>query len=514
MRFKSFKKGFGRRRLALFLAAFLFWGGWFPPAFLSARAKEVNKDIDFLALSVGFQHDYKLPEDYKGQKLRFEGTYKKLAGISYRKKENDIRFVPKRKGTAVLIIKNAKNEILKKLNIDVKKTNLHQVAKEVSDLLIAVDGISVKILNGKVVIDGEIFLPRDMDRIASVVAEYTKNRVVSLVTFSPEAQVKIARLIEEKIEIPEVSVNVVYNKFILRGTVDSDDDRKRAEIIANLYTRVDLEGSGAGPSAGGVRKKGAQGVINLIQIRPPKKDPPPEKKLIQIVVHYVELHKSFNKGFAFQWSPTINDGTTVNVSGGGIGSLPFALTATINNLFPKLNWAKSFNFARVLHNASLMLEDGSQGNIDVNTSIPITAQTSTGMVSTNQAQEALVTNLKPEIVGPMKDMVKIEVTFSATNVTGRSNQGPLITTRKLTTKLRVRAGLSAVLGGLISSNMRKNFNRLPPGQGESPPLFTLQSSKNYDVSKSQFVVFITPTITALASTGTSRIKKKFKLDES
>ncbi len=485
-----------------------------PPA--DAADDDVNKGISFLTLSVGIQHDYKLPEDYKGQKLKFEGTYKRLSGMSHRKKENALRFVPKKQGFGALIIKSAKGEILQKLNIDVRKINLRKIAKEVSDLLIAVDGINIKILNGKVVIDGQIMLPKDMDRIAAVMAQYGNQQVVSLVTFSPEAQNKIAELILKKIENPDISLDVIYSQFILRGEVEDEAEKGRAERIARLYTRIDLEGSGSGP--GKVMRRGRQKVVNLITVRPPppppKKKPPAEKKLIQIVVHYVELHKSFNKGFAFQWSPLINDGTTVNVSGGGVSQLPFALTATVKNLLPKLNWAKSFNFARILHNASLILKDGEKGIINVSTTVPVSQQTASGEISTSAPRETLMADMTPKITGPMKDHVNIKVGFRATNITGRSSEGVLTTERTLQTNLRVRGGVSAVLGGLISSNMRKNFNRLPPGSGDAPPLFTLLSSKTYETSTSQFVVFITPSITRSASSGIERIKKKFKLDES
>ena len=483
----------------------------------AALAEEANKNIDFLTLSVGIQHDHALPESYQREKLIFEGTYKRLTGAVYRKSENHIRFVPKKQGVGVLIIKNAKKEILKKINIEVRKIDLHKMVKEINDLLITVDGINVKILDGRVFIDGEIFLPRDMDRIGAVLNEYKKYGVTSLVTFSPQAQIKLAKLIEKKIENPEVTVEVIHSKFILRGTVEEEEEKIRADRIARLYTRVDLEGSGSGP--GKVRKKGQQGVINLIEIR---KQPKPKKKakkkqkeekMIQIVVHYVELHKSFNKGFAFQWSPTVNDGTSINVTGGGVASLPFALTATVKNLLPKLNWAKSFNFARVLHNASLILKNNGQGSIDVGTGVPITQQTEKGLVTTTPQTEALTALVKPKIVGPQKAHVDMQVQFTATNITGQTSSGPLTTNRKLQTSIRVRGGTSAVIGGLISSNIRKNFNRLPPGAGESPPLFTLLSSKNYDVSRSQFVVFITPTIITSASTGVNRVKKKFKLDE-
>ncbi|MGL1562962.1 hypothetical protein ACSTHQ_00345, partial [Vibrio parahaemolyticus] len=84
---------------------------------------------------------------------------------------------------------------------------------------------------------------------------------------------------------------------------------------------------------------------------------------IQMVVHYVELEKDYEKSFRFQWMPDISDGSGIQFSSGGRGpgSATAAITGTIQNLIPKLNWAKQHGFARVLQSSSIMVEDGKQG---------------------------------------------------------------------------------------------------------------------------------------------------------
>ena len=203
----------------------------------------MNKGLEFVTLSIGVQYDHSLPEDYQSFSLKFEGNYGRYANMFYIKKQNVIRFIPKKTGVGAVVIKNLKtNKILKRLNIDVKNTYLHKIANEISDLLAPVDGITIKILNNKVIIDGEILLPRDMDRIQAVVKEYGKN-VSSFVTFSTNAQNQVARLIEKEIGNPAITVKAVYNRFILEGTVDDVKDKERAVLIANLYTQYDEDGA-------------------------------------------------------------------------------------------------------------------------------------------------------------------------------------------------------------------------------------------------------------------------------
>ena len=486
-------------------------------SFSVGSATKVNKGLDFITLSEGIQYDYKLPKSYSSKKLKFEGTYTKYSSISYLKLKNLIRFTPKRIGTGVVIIKEGdKNKILKKLNIDVRKTNLHKIAKEISDLLITIDGITIKILNNKVVIDGQILLPRDMDRIQSVLNEYkSTNLVSSLVSFSPAAQNQIQKLIEKKIGNPEITVEAAYNRFILRGWVHEIEEKNRAETIANFYTQYDY--AGAGYAAQAVNRKQIPSVSNLIRVREKKQAPPPDdrKKLVQIAVHYVELKKDFNKGFLFQWTPTIDSGQTqITAQGGSAATNLFStLTATVSNLFPKLNWAKSFGFARVLHNSNILVEDGTSGSIDVKTQIPTTTIDNQQAVTTT-TEAGITASITPTIIGPRKDTVRLKINFNVKSVIGRSSSGAITSSKTVNTSIYTRSGLSAAVGGLISSSISKDYNRLPTsGVDGGTPIVNLVSAKNYDSARSQFVVFITPSIRSSASVGVNSIKEKFKVEQ-
>src|SRR5690606_1582677 len=124
--------------------------------------------------------------------------------------------------------------VIYEYRIDVKKTNLHKVAREMRSLLNDIEGIQIKIINHKVVVDGEILLPRDMNRIHSVVKQYG-DQASSLVTLSPLAQTKIAQFIERAINNPEIQVRAVNGKFILEGLASSKEEKDKAEILAKTY---------------------------------------------------------------------------------------------------------------------------------------------------------------------------------------------------------------------------------------------------------------------------------------
>ena len=89
----------------------------------------------------------------------------------------------------------------------------------------------------------------------------------------------------------------------------------------------------------------------------------------------------------------------------------------------------------------------------------------------------------------------------------------MVNERAINTSLYVRSGLSAALGGLISSGISRDYNRLPAAKTGGRPLISLFAARNYDTARTQFVVFVTPIIKSSASLGVQRIKKKFQVDK-
>jgi len=482
----------------------------------SSQATKVLNNVDYLYMHKGLEMVYPLPDKFKKEKLKFSGSYSRYVNSKYRSKSNDIHFTPKRTGSGVMIIKNKENKILRQVNIDIQKTNLHRIVAELRDLLIAVDGIEFKIYNKKVIIDGQVMLPREMDRIRQVISKYDKNLVENLVVYSPEAQKKIAETIEQEIEYPEVTVRYVHNRFLLEGCVNSRSERTRADNIARLYAQVEV--STLGKAA---ERTQDLGVVNNQLTFPCESEQKNEeerskreqiKKLIQIVVHFVEMQKTFNKNFLFQWSPAIGDGgdgTHISGNFGGPQSpngITAVLTATLSNFFPKLNWAKNFGFARVLHNSSLLIEEEQQGTISTNATV--SHSTPKGLEQSTTAEVS--TAVTPTIIGEASNFIRLQTQI----VVSSPGSGKGTISRNISTTIHVRDGFSAAIGGLITTTLDRSYNPDSFRDGVSGrPVLNLYSSKKYHTSKTQFVVFITPIIKSQSHIGVERIKKKFKLDE-
>lgn len=471
---------------------------------LNVQAQTAAVPRGYINLSQGVAFDEKAPD--LPASPQFDGDYKKVTKVFLDPNTKTLRFTPTNLGNGNLVVLDGNGKKVKEYYISVVKGNLNKVASEIKGQLQEIEGITIKIINGKVVVDGEVLLPKDIARITSVVALY-EGQATSLVRMSPIAQKKISELIERDINNPEITCRAVNGKFILEGYANNEDEKSKAFIIAQAYF-PDLANE---PGNEALKPVNAVPVINLISVKPQAAAPP--KKIIQLVVHYVELNKAYEKGFNFQWTPNLDDGTKFEFSqstrnpSGALSSI----TGTISNLLPKLNWAKEHGHARVLQSSSVIVQEGVQGVIKSQTDIPYQVQSANGVGSTSFVKSGIETKITPSIPNPQSDTISLNISFEIGTLVGQSTAGPLISNNSIQTSVAVRSGQSAAVGGLVGNQSGTEYNKKPPGVEN--PIISLHSSKLFRRNQSQFVVFVTPVIKSSASAGSEKIKAKFKLKD-
>ncbi len=469
----------------------------------------VFRSRKFINLTLGIEHDEKLPPIPAD--VEFKGDFRRLVTASFAKELNVIRFTPNHEGFATLTIHDKRNgRIVVEYRIDIKKSKLDKVVREMRALLGDVEGINIKIVNNKVVVDGQILLPKDLARIYNVVQQFG-DQASSLVTLSPLAQKKIAEFIARDINNPEIEVRAVNDKIILQGMAANEEEKIRAEIIAKTYLPDIVVEAAEEKGVIKKRKPANDGVINLIQIKEAAAKPP--AKMIQMVVHYVELNKDYSKAFKFQFTPELSDQSQMTVSGGGNspGGILTSLTSTVSNLLPKLNWAKQHGHARILQSTSLIVEDGKKGEIKQVTNQPYAVIGQNGTQGTAFAEVGIVSAITPTLTGEKSGSVQMVMSFKVSSMIGATSTGaPITSSNEMSSSVVVRDRQSAAVGGLIRSSSNTGYNR-PSGQKN--PIISLYASKEFSKDQSQFVVFVTPVVKTSASTGSEQIKKKFRLRE-
>lgn len=437
------------------------------------------------------------------------------------REQRKIMLVPTGEGTTSLTVQDTAGKIRHQIKLFVKVSDLSRVANELNLLLRDIEGVEIRIIGKKVLIDGEILLPKDFNRIVAVANQYDPKKEVGIIaTLSPLAQKIIAQKIEEDIHklgpaFKEVRVRAVNQRFLLEGTVDraGKDGKRNANIaVETAKTYVPDLFVTAGETAGLIRKPtgGPPVVVNLLIIKP---EPPAQPaKLIQITAHYVELNKAYAKNFAFNWTPGIRDSSTLKLEGGDFTS---TVTATLSSLIPKLNTAKTLGQARVLEASSLIVQDNELGTLANETEIPITVLKVAGG-ATQQGTEFKKVGLRMEInpiVIPESTNVKLKIKFSLITVIGFNEAGqPSVASNTIDTILIVKSSESAAIGGLVTNAMLTDYNKLPASiRTDQDILFNLYRSKSFQSKKSQFIVFVTPEIVPSASEGVEELKRKFRL---
>ncbi len=460
----------------------------------------------YLILYQGVEHEETLAKLPLGGD--FGGDWKGITKLAVAREYQKLRFTPVKAGIATLSIHDKKGTKVFEYRIEVRDTKLTRIVREIRALLSEIEGISIKIVNEKVVVDGKVVHPEDLNRIVAVLKQYG-NDAASLVEVSPFAQQKIAEIIEREINNPDVQVRARNGKYILTGEVNSTFDKDNAELIARTYLPPPFFGEAE--NQGDIKKRKEDPIVNLIVPRPPP-DPQP-KKLIQLVLHYVELNKDYSNSSRFQWTPTVGDTTNISFTqdsrapSGVISSI----TGTISNLLPKLNWAKAHGHARVLKTTSVITKQDVAGVVTQKTTIPYVTQNQLGASVPGTAEVSLVSNITPSIDSPRSDLISLKMTFNIGSLVSITSLGPIISNNSVTTEVSVRSGESAAVAGLIGNSQTMDYNKIPDGLQNA--LFSFYSSKAFQKNQSQFVVFVTPIMKSSASSGVDKVKEKFRLNE-
>ena len=426
-----------------------------------------------------------------------------------------LKIIPLKKGTSSVIISQENGKIARKLIYNVITNDLSNKVLTIRKLLQDIEGISIESVDDKIVIDGELVVPRDLDRILQVQEAY-KDVVFNLVSLSKISREAIARRMQKEInEDPggvNVTVRIINDTFFLFGKVDSTADRERAETIAQTYLP---EMMGSPSLRDNVLTLGAKkfSIRNMIQVEEPP--PAPTPKMVRITYHFVEIGKEYLKNSFFKWVPFLSEGSGITIGQSTTGgtaaqSSNGSFTGTISNLIPKLQSGANGGFARVLFSTVQLTEDGVKVELVREEEIPFVGAIVNGVPVTEAAKQGLVVSVEPHILGDQKiRLIDAKVRFNTVIGNGAGGRPRVLSTSTGNTII-LKSGESAALGGLITSNMSKTVDKDPEAAGNTGgnPIFTLLRSKSFTSNKSQFVVFITPKIVEDAAEGTADIKAK------
>ncbi|MGE3347338.1 MAG: secretin N-terminal domain-containing protein [Ramlibacter sp.] len=255
-----------------------------------------------------------------------------------------------------------------------------------------------------------------------------------------------------------------------------------------------------------------QQIYSLLQ----ELDRPPRSALIMATVAEVTLSDTEQFGFNWLLKQFTSRGYVVN---GSVGPIPTGSTAAANGGLalsiataagdPRalLTALASSNRVRVLSNPSIVALNGQEATIQVGQDVPVlTSQISNSNTGgTNGSQGVLQTvqyrsvgiilRVKPIIHagGRVELDLNQEVSGVSSNNSGIGNS-PVVTTRKVQTRLAAQDGATMLIGGLISEQ-RDGGNAGIPFLKDVPVAGALfRTSANENFSRTELVILLTPYI--------------------
>jgi pilus assembly protein CpaC len=441
----------------------------------------------------------------------------KLLQVQRTPGENQLRITLLKPGSTNILIYDRSGKLRKQYKYVITANDLSLKVAQMRNLLDNVEGITVSVVGDKIIIDGELVVPRDLDRIMNVTDAFggAKGGVYNLVQLSKVSQKVIAKRIEDEIrKLPSaqnVTVRLANDTFFLEGVVDSDSDKRRAEDVAKTYVPEVL--SSRSIQDGILREVKKQAIRNLIVVN--EAPPPPPPKMLRITFHFVEISKEYLKNTFFKWAPSLSTGAGLTFgqgTTGGVGATSSgSFSGTISNLIPRLQKGTNGGYARVLFSTVAIGKQDTPISIRRQDAVPYIQQVVNGIPVSTSTNVGITIEVRPSIVG--NDGVELnDTSFSFGAIAGVGAGGaPRTTNTELKNSITVRSGDSAVLGGLISNNMSIDIDKDPEQAAEGAtgsPIFTLLRSRAFRNSKTQFLVFVTPQIIEDAAEGTADIKKK------
>ena len=424
--------------------------------------------------------------------------------------KKEVSLVGVKAGETTLTLRDAAGDIRAKYSLKITTSDQSKVVVQLKELLSDVEGLEIGIKGDSVFVGGQIVVPSDIGKVVVILDKYPD--VLRLVELSPQTQLVIAKKMQEEMQksnLKDITVRVVNGSFWIEGVVTSEEEKGRIAQIAQAYLPDQIQNLARRTDAVQSTKKPPYEI--LVTVNEKKKQDPIEK-LFKITAQFVELTKGYDKLFSFTWTPTIGaSGGEISIgksnSGGVTTSSSNTLAATISNLFPKLNSAKSAGYAREVESGVVVVKEKVPGVIRKTTTIPYQIG-NTDNAKPGASVSGFNMNITPTMLQEEKINLKITI-----NVSSSSNDNPPRTLdNTVDTQIIVKSQESAVIGGVVTNKTSTDFDKDgdPTKIDGGSALFSFIKSKKYSTNRTQFVMFVTPEIIESAATGASEIERKFR----
>ena len=306
----------------------------------------------------------------------------------------------------------------------------------------------------------------------------------------------LAAMIEKAINLPGVTVQMVGDKILLRGTVMNQYEKDMALKIAGLYTGTAPNTSTSGNgSPGSAMDKTGGNVIDMLQMARPAQ--------IRLEAQVIEIASSNKRELGIQYGTSAGGDSNSKIDAEGTiyagedwntrgwGGWLVRHSSTIN---AALNALINQGKARILSRPNISTLSGEKAKILIGGSIPVPVNND-GSISIEWKDYGVKLDIEPVVDQMDKITSRVHAEISRLDyANGLVQNGfsiPALATREAEAVIHVPNGMSMIIGGLLNSEDSKTVSRIPllsniPILGE----FFKHTSRSRD--KRELIIIITP----------------------
>lgn len=390
-----------------------------------------------------------------------------------------------------------------RITMEINATHYIDVGRKIKRLAIA----NPKIADVSVLGASELnVVSLDKGSTALTVWLEDNTRINYMITVLPTDK-GMAKEIERAIGLPNVHVEKVGDRVLLKGTVKHQKEMERAKKIAAMYIESSQTYDDEGNASGGD--------VNLVSLLEMEN---PVQINLEALVLDISTAKTSNFGFQYANASSISSNDT-----GGY-DITFGTVGTFNGGQNYAHFGKPFlnvdvqvqalvqnGDARVLSRPNITTLSGEKAEILIGGSIPLPVTDSDGGVNVSWKDYGIKLNVEPKLDTDSKITAKVETEVSTLDydhaVTSSVGTFPAMTKRTASAAINLESGMTMVIGGLLNSQDGKTIKKIPL-LGDIPIIgeFFKHTSKTKD--KRELMILIRPRI--VESGEPARMSKELK----
>jgi pilus assembly protein CpaC len=301
-------------------------------------------------------------------------------------------------------------------------------------------------------------------------------------------QNQVQAKVREILGNPSLTVEMAGPKtIVLRGTVDSVEERERAQQLALAFVDQNpgFENAGVGTE-----------VVNLIDVA--------GNHQVMIEVVMAEMSRNLGRRFAVNFDVLVQEGARAYGFSNGLGAVAAAgadLTGSYTNtdtgtdISSALQLARARGLVKILAEPTLVARSGERANFLAGGELPYPIPNALGTPAIAFRDFGVGVDFVPTVLNAGRIHLQISPEVSEPDFSLAVNTGgiqvPGLRTRRASTGVELSDGQSFAIAGLLSDTTVSMIEKVP-GLGDAPIFGTLFRSQEFQQRETELVIIVTP----------------------